>query len=262
MTDVLAHDRLGTGPPLVLVHGLGSFRGMWAPVLDRLAAQREVVAVDLPGFGESPPLPAGDRPTPARLAAAVAATAAALGLDRPHLAGSSLGGWVALELARSGTARSATTLSPAGLWRGATPWAPRLALHALRGAAGRLAPVAPTVTRNGAARRAVTWLAFQHGERMTPAQATAALDNLGACHGFWPTYRELVAARFVGGESITVPVSVAWGEHDKVLPWRTCAWPDELPIGSRWQRLAGCGHVSTFDDPGAVAEVLLAGSAG
>ena len=52
----LAHDRFGDGPPLLLIHGLGSHRKVWRLVLDRLAAERDVIAIDLPGFGDSAPL--------------------------------------------------------------------------------------------------------------------------------------------------------------------------------------------------------------
>ena len=80
------------------------------------------IAVDLPGFGESPAL-LDATVTPADLAAAVHAHLAGLGLDRPHVAGNSLGGWVALELALAGHARSVTAIAPAGMW--AQPLAPK-----------------------------------------------------------------------------------------------------------------------------------------
>ncbi len=112
----LDHDRRGSGEALVLLHGLGSRWPMWRPVLDRLAAEREVVSVSLPGFGRSAPLPEEVEPSPQALADAVAAFAGGLGLERPHVAGNSLGGWVALELAKTGRARSATGLCPAGFW--------------------------------------------------------------------------------------------------------------------------------------------------
>src|SRR4051794_34193779 len=51
---MLAHDRTGSGPPLLLLHGLGSCKEMWRPVVPMLAQEREVIAVDLPGFGASP----------------------------------------------------------------------------------------------------------------------------------------------------------------------------------------------------------------
>ncbi|MBA3326938.1 MAG: alpha/beta fold hydrolase, partial [Solirubrobacterales bacterium] len=99
---MLNHTRCGRGEPLVLVHGLGSQWQVWRPVLERLAADREVVALDLPGFGGSAPLP--NEPTVAALARAVADLVAELGLDHPHVAGNSLGGAIALELARAGLA--------------------------------------------------------------------------------------------------------------------------------------------------------------
>jgi pimeloyl-ACP methyl ester carboxylesterase len=109
---MLNYVRQGHGEPLVLVHGIGGQRQMWLPVLDRLGAERDVVALDLPGFGTSPVL--DGEPTVGTLADAVSAFTAGLGIRRPHVAGNSLGGAIALELARTGRARSATLLSPIG----------------------------------------------------------------------------------------------------------------------------------------------------
>lgn len=50
------HIRCGTGKPLLLIHGLGGHWQSWEPILDNLAATREVIAVDLPGFGRTPRL--------------------------------------------------------------------------------------------------------------------------------------------------------------------------------------------------------------
>ena len=111
----LASTRSGTGETLVLLHALGLSRRVWDPVLPALAGHFDVIAVDLPGFGDSAPLT--HEPTPAALAAAVAALLDELGVTSPHLAGNSLGGWVALELAGIRSAASLTLLSPAGLWR-------------------------------------------------------------------------------------------------------------------------------------------------
>ena len=55
----LAHVRRGSGPPLVLLHALGADAFMWDPVMDRLATERDVLAVDMPGFGGSQPLADG-----------------------------------------------------------------------------------------------------------------------------------------------------------------------------------------------------------
>src|SRR3954470_7780531 len=105
--------------PLLLLHGLGGSKGIWAPVLGLLEAEREPIAVDLPGFGTEPPLAAQVEPSAANLAAAVHERCRELGIERPHVAGNSLGGWVALEMGRAGWASSVTAISPAGLWRAA-----------------------------------------------------------------------------------------------------------------------------------------------
>jgi pimeloyl-ACP methyl ester carboxylesterase len=112
----LAHVRRGTGPPLALIHGIGSQWQMWEPVLDRVAREREVVALDLPGFGDSEERRA--RPTVEALATAAAEFLDGLGFAGAHVAGNSLGGGVALQLARMGVVRSACGISPAGFVNG------------------------------------------------------------------------------------------------------------------------------------------------
>src|SRR5262245_23184355 len=86
----IAFERRGSGPPLVLIHGIGSWWRMWSPVLDRLAEHHEVAAIDVPGFGDSPPLPAGTPPRVENLVRAVAAFLDEQGWERAHLAGNSM----------------------------------------------------------------------------------------------------------------------------------------------------------------------------
>src|SRR5690349_19117480 len=128
MTE-LAFTRSGRGEPLVLLHALGLSRTIWDDVIPDLARHFDVIAVDLPGFGDSPPLPAAIEPTPAALAAAVARLLDEVSIDAGHVVGNSLGGWVALELATIWPVTSLALLSPAGLWRSRTP---RYALASLR----------------------------------------------------------------------------------------------------------------------------------
>nr|WP_279582221.1 alpha/beta fold hydrolase [Fodinicola feengrottensis] len=109
-------ERRGTGSPLVLLHGIGHRWQAWQPVLNLLAERHDVIAIDLPGFGGSPTLP-DDRPYD--MLAAVdtfCEIMAAYKLDRPHLAGNSLGGALALEVGSRGLASSVTALSPAGFF--------------------------------------------------------------------------------------------------------------------------------------------------
>ncbi|MEK6230138.1 MAG: alpha/beta fold hydrolase, partial [Actinomycetota bacterium] len=100
----------------MLVHPLGSDRGAWEPVLPLLASHHDAIAVDMPGFGESPELPEEVPATAGSIAASIEATLDSLGIQRAHIAGNSLGGWVALEFAKSARCLSVTTLCAAGFW--------------------------------------------------------------------------------------------------------------------------------------------------
>ncbi len=109
----LDHHRGGSGEPLVLIHGIGhTWRG-WKPMLPELERRFDVLAVDLPG---SRPLGSRCRrsvdSTPEALADAVEREMLGAGFDTAHIAGNSLGGWIALELARRGRARTVTAISP------------------------------------------------------------------------------------------------------------------------------------------------------
>src|SRR4051794_34677381 len=114
---MLAYERHGAGEPLVLLHGVTHRRQAWYPVLDELAEQREVILVDLPGHGQSPPFVLDGLSVKDALRRDFEGFLDHLGLERPHLAGSSLGGLVALRAAVPGRARSVPALSPAGFWR-------------------------------------------------------------------------------------------------------------------------------------------------
>ncbi|MGB2711360.1 MAG: alpha/beta fold hydrolase, partial [Conexibacter sp.] len=102
----LAYERAGAGEPLLLVHANGMSRAAWRPVLALLEPQRDVIAVDLPGHGGSGPVAPHIAAAPAGFARIFAALLDELGIERAHVAGNSLGGWTALELARLGRARS------------------------------------------------------------------------------------------------------------------------------------------------------------
>ena len=251
----LAHVRRGSGPPLVLIHGIGSQWQMWKPVLDRVSREREVVALDLPGFGDSEEYRA--RPTVDALASAVAEFLDGIGLAGAHAAGNSLGGGVALAMARMGEARSACVLSPAGFGNLREGRYARAVLLESRRAAKLAAPHAELVCK-GAARRA---LAFSHLAarpwRIPPDEAADALRNLARCPGFETTFEAIEDYRWNGPEP-SCPVTVAWGEKDRLLLYaRQSARARRRLPGARHVTLEGCGHVPTWDDPEQIARVLL-----
>src|SRR3954469_19257476 len=130
----LNHVRQGHGPPLLLLHSLGGSLIQWSPVMDRLAAEHEVIAVDMPGFGESPQLPQGVEPRAANLATAALDFYDSLGVDgKPAVAGISLGGGTAVECARQGGASAVVALCPAGFWKRSPASSDRTVARARRG---------------------------------------------------------------------------------------------------------------------------------
>jgi pimeloyl-ACP methyl ester carboxylesterase len=248
----VAFDRSGSGPPLVLLHPLGGDRRVWDPVVPRLRSAREVFAVDLPGFGDSPPLEDDRPPTPAALARAVAAALAARGHARFHVAGDSLGGWVALELGLAGTASTVTAIGPAGLWP--EPLMPRRG--SARAAARVALPALPLLLRSERARAAVLSTFVAHPERVPRAAAEHLVRAYAAAPDFEAVNDAMRANRFLGLADLRVPTTLAWPDHDRLV-----ARPRVLPPTVRNVVLHDCGHLPTWDDPAQVAALLLEGSA-
>ena len=253
---MLRYSRRGAGQTLVLLHGLGSYRGAWEPVVPALAAEFDVLTVDLPGFGESPSLPAGQEPTPAALAAAVAGLLDELGVVRPHVGGNSLGGWVALELAAQRPLASVTLISPAGLWTGRAPRYTRLSLRAIYGLTSRLERPLVTLMRYRAARSVALAQVYSRPGRMTPEQARAAISASARCTGFLPTLRATAGRRYRSTGQLGAPVTVAFGSRDRLLLRRSSQHLEQFPAGAETVELPGCGHVPMSDDPAAVAALL------
>lgn len=251
---MLAHERAGAGEPLLLIHGLGGSRRIWRPLLGRLGARHETIAIDLPGFGASAPLAPGVEPSAANLAAAVAGLCAELGLERPHVAGNSLGGWVGLELGRSGAAASVTALSPAGLWRG--PLGPRRFDSQLWARRLRPAVALALRTRRGRERMLATFAA--RPELIPAGEGRALVLDWIDSPGYEDANRAMRADVFDPRGYPPIPVTLAWGDRDRLVgPPR----PERRPGGARFVVLEGAGHTPTWDDPALVATTLLKGAA-
>ncbi|MGB2710674.1 MAG: alpha/beta fold hydrolase, partial [Conexibacter sp.] len=207
----LVHDRCGSGPQLVLIHGIGSRRGVWDPVVDQLASERETIALDLPGFGDSAPLPAGTEPTVDALVDAVVAFLSGAGIEQPHVAGNSLGGGIALELARRGVVRSVTALSPIGFWSPLERRYGAVLLRLSRLFAEHAQPQVMRLAGSPAGRRVAFGMLLGHPERRTAAAARADVAALAAAPGFWPTLPRIRRYAFRDGEQLRVPVTIGWG---------------------------------------------------
>ena len=243
----LAFTRVGSGEPLVLVHPLGGDRHVWDPVTPDLSADHDCIAVDMPGFGGSPALPAGVPATAATIAARIVDTLDSFGVATAHVAGISLGGWVALELGKTGRALSVTAICPAGLWP--RPLGRRR--NNARNTARALQPLLPLIVRS----KRLRTLAFT-GTMVRPSAVTAtdALQRIRAYAngpGFDSANAEMRASVFTGFDEIAVPVTLAWGEQDRLV-----RPPSTTPAVTRSVVLTGCGHVPTWDDPAQVAALI------
>ena len=256
---MLNHVRQGRGEPLVLVHGIGSHLQMWSPVLDRLSCEHDVLALDLPGFGRSPQL--GREPTVEALADAVSELAREQGMERPHVAGNSLGGGIALELARTGRARSATGLSPIGFARGRERPYGVAVLKSSRALARLLGGALDAPQRTAIGRTLTVGHLIGRPWRMPAQDAIRATHDLAGAPGFDATLPHVIDFDWTHGD-LRVPVTIGWGTRDMLLIPRQARCARRRLPRARHVWLRGCGHVPTWDDPEQVAAVLLAGARG
>jgi len=246
----------GTREPLLLIHGLGASKSVWDPVVPLLSPEREVIALDLPGFGAAPSLPPEVEPTALALAEALRDQLDAQGVERPHVAGNSLGAWVGLELGRIGAARSVTCLSPAGLWR--APIGP--SKSRTREWARRLRPLAAVGLRIPPLRlRALTTFSAHPGRVPAATGRELVLHWIDAdgYEGANKAMREHIFDPEGYPPASEVPVTIAWAEHDQLVgPPK----PERRPAGARFVVMPDVGHTPMWDDPALVAGVILDGS--
>lgn len=271
----VVYERRGQGDPLVLLHGTGGSRRVWDPVLPLLEREREVVTVDLPGFGESPPL--STAATNAAYADRLELVFRELGLDLPHVAGTSLGGHVALLLGARGAARSVVATSPTGFWTASEARYTRVFLKMLRLNGQLSRPLVPLLARSPVGRKVLLGTGAARAHEMPPeAVAEIVMSMLGGA-AFQAVFRAANRERLGGAAATTaaaaaqrtptataldaIPVTIAWSQKDRYLPVRQASRARQALPHARHVVLDGCGHLATWDDPLLVAEVLLTGSA-
>ena len=215
-----------------------------------------MLALDLPGFGHSPPLPDGVAPTAEALADAVEREMDAAGFETAHLAGNSLGGWIALELARRGRARTVTAISPAGLALAAgTAWG-RARPARMRWLA-RNSPAPEPLLRNPVGRTLFAGPALGKPWRADPDDM---IEQSGAVRrarpGLLPTFDAVEGRQPLGLRELDCPVLLLWGTKDLVLLPRQGRRFERLIPGAELRYLKGLGHTPMSDDPELLAEAI------
>jgi pimeloyl-ACP methyl ester carboxylesterase len=253
--------RAGSGSPMVCLHGFTDTWRTWELVLPALEREHEVLALTLAGHAGGPPLP--DPISDSALADAVETAMDEAGFATAHLVGNSLGGYLALQLASRGRARSVVALAPAGGW---APDDPRFrdALRyfvLMRKLVQEAAPRADEIVSTPQGRRRATEVSVTHFEHIPPELIAHSMRAAAACDATIP-YVAFARSRGwqLDAERIACPVLVAWGTADNLLDWPSAAirYRDEWLPDAEWVTLDGVGHCPQLDVPGPTADLVLA----
>lgn len=250
------HVRRGTGDPLLLIHGLGGSWRTWEPVLDSLTAEREVIAVDLPGHGETAPL---DGETSIdTLAEAVTDFIETENLAGVDIVGNSMGGRLVLELARRGEVGDTVALAPGGFWKGWERYffyatiAPSIRLvRALQPVRDRLAasPVGRTLLLAQLSGRPWDLPPEVVEEELRTFAESPVFDEL--------LYRLAFEPAQEGTDSTPGSVVIGWGRKDRLtLPRQAKRAMERFPNARIYWFDEG-GHYPHWDSPEEATQLIL-----
>jgi pimeloyl-ACP methyl ester carboxylesterase len=258
--ELTPSHRAGTGTPLLLLHGIGAIWRAWSPVLPYLEPHHDVIVPTLHGHAGGPPLDSQEAPSVQALVDGIEEELDRLGLQKVHIAGNSLGGWIGIELARRGRAQSLVLLSPAGAWRSHRRL--RVTAHGVRlslGALARYSSKAEAIVERRPLRWALLAGQVAHPHRVPQESLVTYIQASGCSPAVDPLLRVLHRNPV---ESLPAdrdyPVRLVWAERDRVLPFKHfgSAMLERLP-GAELIMLSGVGHVPMSDDPARVADLIL-----
>lgn len=259
MASNMNYIRRGEGKPLLLIHGLGGSWRSWSPILDELAAEREVIAVDLPGFGGTPP-PSGEVSI-STLSDAVTEFVAEQGLTGVDAVGSSMGARLVLELARrGGVLGGVVSLDPGGFWSGWERHAFYGSLYASIRLVRLLQPVLPSIVKSPVGR---TLLLAQFSARpweLPPEVVLEELRSFAASPAFDELLHQLAYGETQRGappNSVEQPLVIGWGRQDRVCFPRQAERALELFPDARLHWFDRCGHFPQWDAPREASRLIL-----
>jgi pimeloyl-ACP methyl ester carboxylesterase len=247
----------GSGKPLLLIHGLGSSWRAWRPILDDLAAERSVIAIDLPGHGATPA--EEDSGTFEGLVGSVERYLVANDLIGIDVVGSSMGARIVLELARRGKVGNVVALDPGGFWRG---WE-RTFFRVTIGLSAKLLRVLrsrlPAISRSAAARIALLAQLSAKPTALPPELVCTELTSITDTPTFDALVRDLSNGPEQNGPAADPRqhIVIGWGRHDRLClarqaPRGIAAFPTAT---LHW--FEHSGHFPVWDMPREATAVIL-----
>jgi pimeloyl-ACP methyl ester carboxylesterase len=255
----LSSSRSGSGPALVLVHGLGARRSSWDPVLPGLAAAREVVTVDLPGHGATPPL--SGPLTLDRLVASLREFLEQQGLSGADLVGSSMGARMVLELARQGVGRHVVALDPGGFWSPIEKRVFATSVKASFALVTALGPALPSLAGSAAGRTALLPQFTPRPWAVPAGVALADLRSIAQTPALDETLRALVRSGPQLGGPTPGRVVLGWGRRDRVTVPRQARRAQAAFPHATVHWFERCGHFPMWDRPAETVDVVLRATA-
>lgn len=258
LTMEMHHIRRGTGKPLLLIHGLGGSWRSWNPILDDLAVDREVIAIDLPGHGETPPL-SGEMSI-RTLADAITDFLTANNLIGIDAVGSSMGARLVLELARRQVLGVVISLDPGGFWLGWERHFFAISVALSIRLVQLLQPVMPLLTGTALGRTLLFAQFSAHPWKLSPQVTLDEMRTFAAS----PSSMELVYQLAYGEpqqgaptNSIKRPLVIGWGRHDRVCFPNQATRAVELFPDAQLHWFENCGHFPQWDDPQETVRLIL-----
>ena len=253
------YERRGRGKPLLLIHGIGGSWKSWNAIIDELAKKKEVIALDLPGHGKSPPLTG--EVSISTLADAVTQFLHENNMTGIDTVGSSMGARLVLELVRRGGVLGAVvSLDPGGFWKG---WEIPFFFHTIKTSLRLvriLQPVMPGICRSKIGR---SLLLLQFSKQPSKLSPQLVLDEMRA-YAASPSFNELLDNLAYGEQqlgapanTIIKPLAIGWGRNDRVCIPKQAARALKLFPDASLQWFENCGHFPHWDAPGPTIELIF-----
>ena len=247
----------GKGKVVVLLHGFLGSHKIWEQTINDLSRSYRVIAIDLPGHGEAPLTP-GEELDPHSLGRMIVEYMVEVqGVQTMHVAGNSLGGWIALEMAAVApdNVLTVTALAPAGLWHAAPPrkFPPSLDARILAKISQHFMKIAYRIP----ILKAIGYKKITHLWReLSYESCRDSVIAMARSKGYMPVWHAANGRRFESVVPEKVELSVVFGDYDLTLPEEIAQERSVAPGHSRWIVVDNCAHVIMWNYPKLTVDLI------